>query len=29
LDPKLRKLAKAEPDFSSLRSLPEFQKLIN
>ena len=29
LDPKLKNLAKAEPDLSSLRSLPEFQKLIN
>jgi tetratricopeptide (TPR) repeat protein len=29
LDPKLRDLAKAEPDFQPLRELPVFQKLIN
>ena len=29
LDPKLRDLARAEPDFQPLRELPAFQKLIN
>jgi tetratricopeptide (TPR) repeat protein len=29
LDPKLRNLAKAEPDFNGLRTDPLFQKLIN
>lgn len=29
LDPKLKTLAKGEPDFSTLRALPEFQQLIN
>lgn len=28
LDPKLKELAKAEPDFTGLRALPEFQKLV-
>ncbi len=29
LDPKLRALAKAEPDFQTLREMAAFQKLIN
>jgi tetratricopeptide (TPR) repeat protein len=29
LDPKLKDLAKAEPDFQALRDLPVFQELIN
>ena len=29
LDPKLRDLAKAEPDFQTLRGMAAFQKLIN
>ncbi len=29
LDPKLRDLARAEPDFQPLRGLPAFQKLIS
>src|SRR5437867_559634 len=29
LDPKLKTLAKSEPDFTSICDLPEFQRLIN
>ena len=29
LDPKLKALAKTEPDFAIVRDLPEFQTLIN
>jgi tetratricopeptide (TPR) repeat protein len=29
LDPKLKSLAKAEPDFEKLRTLPEFKELLN
>jgi tetratricopeptide (TPR) repeat protein len=29
LDPKLKVLAKAEPDFEKLRDLPQFKKLVN
>jgi tetratricopeptide (TPR) repeat protein len=29
IDPKLKELAKAEPDFAMVRALPEFQALIN
>jgi hypothetical protein len=29
LNPKLKKLARVEPDFSMLRESPEFLKLIN
>ncbi len=29
LDPKLKELAEAEQDFASLRSLPEFQQLVD
>lgn len=28
LDPKLKRMARAEPDFKSLRDLPEFQQLV-
>jgi tetratricopeptide (TPR) repeat protein len=29
LDPKLQELARVEPDFESLRSLPEFKRLLD
>ncbi|HUJ10466.1 MAG TPA: tetratricopeptide repeat protein [Verrucomicrobiae bacterium] len=29
LDPKLKAIAKSEPDFSQLREMPAFQKLVN
>ena len=29
LDPKLKAVAKAEPDFAALRESPAFRKLIN
>jgi hypothetical protein len=28
LNPKLKELAKAEPDFATVRDLPEFQELV-